>query len=72
VPFDNNQAGSDNRMGKVKPKFSGFFGSTQSVKAFSQIRGYSSIAYINDQCIMDILLVAFPNLPYLPPIISPA
>lgn len=66
VPFDNNQAERDLRMIKVKMKISGGIRSYDTAEAIALIRSYISTIRKNDVNVIEGLVSAFHNLPWLP------
>ena len=66
IPFDNNLAERDLRMIKVKLKISGLFKSSKHAQYFARIRGYISTAKKNNENVLECLVLAFQNNPFIP------
>lgn len=66
VEFTNNQAEQDIRMCKVKEKVSGTFRSSAGAKNFTKIRSYISTARKQDENVLECLVNAFRNNPFIP------
>lgn len=66
VPFDNNLAERDLRMIKVKMKISGLFKSISHAQYFARIRGYISTVKKNNENVLESLVFAFQNKPFIP------
>ena len=66
VPFDNNLAERDIRMMKVKMKISGGFRDFSTGRAIALIRSYISTIRKNRVNVIDGLILAFENAPWLP------
>lgn len=66
VPFENNQAERDIRMMKVKMKISGGFRSIDTARAIALIRSYISTIRKNGIDLIEGIVSAFHNFPWLP------
>lgn len=66
IPFDNNLAERDLRMGKVKQKISGCFRSTTGAQSFARVRGYVSTIKKNSLNVFDSLVLAVNGQPVMP------
>jgi transposase-like protein len=66
IPFDNNLAERDLRMIKVKLKISGLFKSSKHAQYFARIRGYISTVKKNNENVLECLVLAFQNNPFIP------
>ncbi len=65
VPFDNNLAESDIRMGKLKQKISGCFRTLTGAKGFASVRSYISTARKNGVNIFCAIRDAFAGKPFI-------
>jgi transposase len=66
IPFDNNLAERDLRMGKVKQKISGCFRSPTEARSFARVRGYISTIKKNSLNVFDSLVLAVNGQPVMP------
>lgn len=70
VPFDNNLAERDLRMGKVQQKISGCFRSWQGAEQFCRIRGYISTLRKQGLHVLSALQSVFEGHPLMPQLLA--
>jgi hypothetical protein len=70
VPFDNNLAEQDIRMGKVRDKISGAFRGSDGGADFFRLRSYISTARKNLVNVFDAIFGAVTGKPFIPQVNS--